>query len=249
MPKSRPLRKVAKTPRQQYKPKVGHTDWKIGQAKKMHMRQEDLSKDQSITFVCGLDESGTGSVAGPMSVGCVVLPVNSVLNVKDSKKYTTDKARDKAYDLVSSSVEFGMVEMASAADIDRYGMAPAKDYITFKLLERMVELYHKDDTIIIMDGSYLPKRLPDFLKGYRVVAVPKADVHITAVSAASILAKVEKDRFLLNLVANNPSLQIYGLHENRGYLTPQHTAALKKHGPGPIHRLSINAVKKYVKDE
>lgn len=244
MPKRRDVRKVARS-----HSRVPHKNWNLHLAKKMNLRQSDLSNDHTISFVCGIDESGTGSVAGPMSVGCVVMPVNAVLDVKDSKKYTTDKARNKAYNLVSSSVEFGMVEMAHAADIDKYGMAPAKDYITFKLLEQMVKHYHKEDTIIIMDGAYIPKRLPDFLKGYRVIAVPKADVHITAVSAASVLAKVEKDRFLLNLVANDPSLQVYGLQDNRGYLTPQHIAALKQYGPGPIHRLSIDAVKKHIKDE
>jgi ribonuclease HII len=209
----------------------------------MKLTMEDLRNDPSIAYVCGVDESGLGAIAGPIGVGCTVLPVNSTLAAKDSKKYTTDKARNKAYDLVKATAEFGMVELAQASDIDKYGMSKAKDFITFKLLERAVEFYSKEDTVIILDGAYIPKKLPAFLDGYRVYAVPKADVFITAVSAASILAKVIKDRFLLHLVENDLSLQHYGFKENRGYCTAGHLAALKEYGPSNIHRVSTAPVK------
>lgn len=210
------------------------------------MSQAELDADPNIKYVIGIDECGTGSAWSAASVGVAVLPTNSDLVVKDSKAYSSEKLLNLAYTRVRTTVLYGRVELIHVSAINKYGLSPAKDYVTFKILEEVVEKYHQDDSIVIMDGAYIPKRLPDFLKGYRILAIPKADVTIKAVSSAAVLAKVEKDAFLMDVLSRNPEYKVYGIEENKGYLTPSHISALKIHGPSPLHRLNVKIIKDLV---
>lgn len=231
------------------KHRIPHKDWHLNEMKKIHLNQESLlQKFPDAKYICGVDESGTGSVFGPLSVGVAVLLRDSELQVKDSKAYTTDTARAKAYARVVQEVQFGKTLLAQAHVIDKYGMSKAKDYITFEILEEVVGFLDPAESVIVMDGAYIPKKIPDFLSPYRVVAVPKADATIKAVSAASVLAKVDKDNFLMDLLLSNPELERYELSSNKGYLTKSHTEAIKRFGLSEYHRHSIPVIKSIAKE-
>lgn len=229
------------------KPRVGHTDWRIGQVKKMNVNQEDLGIQYNAKYIIGLDECGWGAIFGPCAVGCVALEADSDLVVKDSKKYSSERLRKKDYNSIASKASHAEIQMASAYQIDKYGAAKAREYLIFTLLKNVTERYQPDECVIVIDGSYIPKHLPKWLNQYRVIAIPQADAKIKAVSAASVLAKVRRDDLMHELGASENYAK-YDIAQCKGYCSPAHLSALRTHGPSDLHRRSISLVRKHIKD-
>lgn len=180
--------------------------------------------------VAGLDEAGRGPLAGPVVAAAVVLPPGLALpGVNDSKKLSPAR-REACYGLILASCSDHAIIAVEHDEIDRVNILQA----TFRAMVRAVgALTRAHPDYLLIDGPYrLP--LPIGQKG-----IPKGDSLSLSVAAASILAKVHRDRIMDTLHQRYPE---YGFDRNRGYPTAEHLEALRRHGPCPIHRRSFRGV-------
>ncbi len=180
-------------------------------------------------LVSGIDEVGRGPLAGPVVAAAVVLPRNPELpGVKDSKHLTAVQ-REACYLKINTSASAIGIGCVEPEEIDRLNILQA----TFKaMIEAVTNLQYPPDFLLI-DGPYkLPLPIPQ--KG-----IPRGDQLSLSISAASIVAKVHRDRLMCEYHALYPA---YGFARNKGYGTAQHLHALRRHGPCPLHRLSFRGV-------
>ena len=178
---------------------------------------------QGIAPVAGVDEAGRGPLAGPVCAAAVILPPElEIPGLNDSKKLS-DKRRRALYDIiVSEAVTYG-IAMADAQEIDTVNILQA----TFNAMERAMWKLTEAPALVLVDGN----RTRPF--PYPAEAVVKGDGRSANIAAASILAKVTRDRLMEELAETYPQ---YGFAVHKGYGTRAHYDALRKHGPCPIHR-------------
>lgn len=176
--------------------------------------------------ICGVDEAGRGPLAGPVCAAAVMLPPGlEIPGLNDSKKLT-EKKRDALYDLIcSSAITYG-VAFASVEEIEELNILGA----TFLAMRRAVEQLEKTPGLVLVDGNRDPG-LP-----YETECVVKGDGKCADIAAASILAKVTRDRYMLEQAERFPQ---YGFEKHKGYGTAAHYAALREYGPSEIHRPSF----------
>ena len=176
--------------------------------------------------ICGVDEAGRGPLAGPVCAAAVMLPPGlEIPGLNDSKKLT-EKKRDALYDLIcSSAITYG-VAFASVGEIEELNILGA----TFLAMRRAVEQLEKTPGLVLVDGNRDPG-LP-----YETECVVKGDGKCADIAAASILAKVTRDRYMLEQAERFPQ---YGFEKHKGYGTAAHYAALREYGPSEIHRPSF----------
>ena len=185
--------------------------------------------------VAGLDEAGRGALAGPVVAGAVVLPANTRhaglwAEVQDSKLLSPSRREELAVRIREQAAAWSLGE-ASAAEIDARGIAPA----TRLAMRRAVQALSPPPQHLLLDWVQLKSlNLPQrsFTKG---------DMCIVSIAAASILAKVHRDRLLCQLHEHYPA---YGFHSHKGYAAPAHLAAIDKLGPCPVHRRSFAPLRK-----
>ena len=184
--------------------------------------------------VAGLDEAGRGAWAGPVSAAAVVLPLrradlsDRLGGVRDSKQLSPAQ-RETLLPIILDVAEAVGVGWATPAEVDEWGIVPA----TREAMGRAVAQLDGQVDALLLD--YV--RLPDLDLPQR--ALPKADVRCLSVAAASIVAKVTRDRLMVALDHDFPG---YGLARHKGYGTRQHREALAVLGPSPIHRMSWRPV-------
>lgn len=178
---------------------------------------------QGIAPVAGVDEAGRGPLAGPVCAAAVILPPElEIPGLNDSKKLS-DKHRRALYDIiVSEAVTYG-IAMADAQEIDTVNILQA----TFNAMERAMWKLTEAPALVLVDGN----RTRPF--PYPAEAVVKGDGRSASIAAASILAKVTRDRLMEELAETYPQ---YGFEIHKGYGTRAHYDALRAHGPCPIHR-------------
>ena len=194
-------------------------------------------------FIIGIDEVGRGSIAGPVAVGVALLDNQRDLQswpekLKDSK-LISEKVREEIYPLVSNWVSGWAVGMATVEEIETRGIVEALSLAGTRALEQLVrdpalrEAIAKDGVMLILDGSH--NWLGAKSLGMPVTVKTKADRDCVSVASASVLAKVTRDKLMYEIHHEHPS---FGLDSNKGYASEAHIAALKEHGPSPVHRLS-----------
>ena len=171
--------------------------------------------------LCGIDEAGRGPLAGPLVMAGVVLR-HPIEGLTDSKKLT-EKRREALYDLITAEAEAWHVALFDAATIDEKGLGPC---LVAGLREIMARI-DADDYLFDGNTTYA-------IPGLRCLV--KADLTIPEVSAASILAKVTRDRIMVEMAKRFPH---YGFEKHKGYGTKAHTEAIRRHGLCPIHRKSF----------
>lgn len=174
--------------------------------------------------VCGIDEAGRGPLAGPVHAAAVILPIGlEIEGLNDSKKLT-EKKREQLFDIICEKAIDYSIGIATEKEIDEINILNA----TFLAMHRAVEgLKNKPDYALI-DGNQYPK-IP-FVTEETVV---KGDAKSMSIAAASILAKVSRDRFMLEKAKEYPE---YCFEKHKGYGTKAHYEAIKEFGPSPIHR-------------
>jgi ribonuclease HII len=196
------------------------------------------------SYVIGVDEVGLGAWAGPLVVAGVVVPKDwSHPKVKDSKAYHGTK-KVSAHDHRTSvllrhirpAAKYYHVESIPAEEIDKLGVQPALSRAVQSIAVRSYALY--PDSVVVLDGNRGVRM--DFLPKNRLLVLPKADVLVPAVSAASVLAKVTRDEMMKKLHEEYPQ---YHFNKNVGYGTDEHKAAMKKDGLCPQHRKSYKPVR------
>lgn len=183
--------------------------------------------------VAGVDEVGRGALFGPVVAAAVILPVGWTLDripgLRDSKLASL-RQREALYECIMAGVVAAAVGVCPAAVIDEIGIAPA----TLRAMVDALAGLGAPADMVILDGiGPLPK-------GQRGCALIDADALCASTSAASIVAKVSRDRLIRSLARSFPG---YGLEENVGYSTAEHKAALAALGPTPLHRRSFAPVR------
>lgn len=182
-------------------------------------------------LIAGVDEAGRGPLAGPVAVAAVILdPSRPIAGLNDSKKLTEAK-REALYPQIIENALAYCVVLVTADEIDRINIFQATMIGMCRALAGLNPSAHE----AWIDGNALPRELP--CPGRAIVG---GDALEPAISAASILAKVSRDRWMVALDQEHPG---YGFAEHKGYPTPVHLEALKRLGPCPQHRRSFAPVK------
>lgn len=189
-------------------------------------------------MILGIDEAGRGPWAGPLTVGAVVLGGQEIEGLTDSKKLSKKKREALYSDIVNRAAAYAS-GWVSAQELDAVGMSAALSLATRRAVEQITIPYSE----IIIDGTV------NFLvttgKGKYVKTMPKADLLIPSVSAASIIAKVERDRYMEALDIKYPQ---YGFKSHAGYGVAKHRLAIELYGITPEHRLSFAPLMHYRQD-
>ena len=193
--------------------------------KSYKLEQLSLSWDTA-GLVAGVDEAGRGPLAGPVVAAAVILDQRQpIKGLADSKKLTALR-REKLFDEIRAKALCCSIAQASVEEIDRLNILQA----TLLAMRRAVEGLRLKPNKVLVDGN----RLPDI--GLPAQAIVGGDALVPAISAASILAKVHRDRWCLELDQLYPQ---YGFAKHKGYGTAAHLAALQAHGPCAEHRISF----------
>jgi len=181
----------------------------------------------------GVDEAGRGPLAGPVAAAAVILdPRDIPEGLADSKTLSAEE-RARLYELVKSRAMAVSIAFSSPATIDRLNIRVA----TLDAMRRAVAGLALRPGLAEIDGTDVP---PDLVCSAR--AIIDGDALIPAISAASIIAKVARDRLMIRLGAAFPT---YGFERHMGYATPEHHAAIDRHGPTPHHRRTFGVLKAF----
>lgn len=192
---------------------------------------EEEAIKEGYQLVAGLDEAGRGSLCGPVVAAAVILDLTGDLKgIKDSKCLTARKREYHYYRIVENALCWA-VGFVDAGEIDRINIKNA----TFKAMKQAVCRLKKKPHLLLIDGLPLPS-----LGEIPQVFIIKGDANCISIAAASIVAKVTRDRIMLELDKEYPK---YQLGKNKGYGTAEHLKALKLLGPSPIHRLTFNPMR------
>ena len=179
-----------------------------------------------VTYICGIDEAGRGPLAGPVVAGAVILPKDcEILYLNDSKKLSAKK-REELYDEIMEKAIATGIGMVSPARIDEINILQA----TYEAMRMAIGELKVAPGILLNDAVTIPQvEIPQ-------VPIIKGDAKSVSIAAASILAKVTRDRLMVKYEEILPG---YGFAENKGYGSAAHIEALKSQGPSPIHRKSF----------
>ena len=179
-----------------------------------------------VKLLCGVDEAGRGPLAGPVCAAAVILPQNcEIQGLNDSKKLT-EKKREALFDVIcASAVSYG-IAFATVEEIEEYNILGA----TFMAMNRAIAMLDPVPELALIDGNrntgiQIPSR-----------CVIGGDGKCADIAAASVLAKVTRDRYMLQMAELYPQ---YGFEKHKGYGTKAHYEAIRAYGPSPIHRPSF----------
>ena len=181
---------------------------------------------EHLGFVCGIDEVGRGPLAGPVVAGAVILPKDcDILYINDSKKLT-EKKREELYDIIADKAVAWAVGYASCERIDEINILQA----TYEAMRQAISNLKQKPDILLNDAVTIPD------VDIKQVPIIKGDAKSISIGAASIMAKVTRDRLMVKYDEVFPG---YGFASNKGYGSAAHIEAIKKLGPCPIHRRSF----------
>ncbi len=195
---------------------------------------EEESFKSGLRVLCGVDEAGRGPLAGPVCAAAVILPPYlQIPGLNDSKKLSDQRRRELAPVIREQAVAYG-IGFASHTEIDEINILQA----TFLAMERALAQLPVRPELVLLDGN----REKDF--GLPVKTIVKGDSRSASIAAASILAKVARDDWMLQCAMEYPN---YGFETHKGYGTRAHYDALRTYGPTPIHRRTF--LKKFYGEE
>ena len=182
--------------------------------------------DKGFNVICGVDEAGRGPLAGPVCAAAVILPAGLIIEGLDDSKKLPDKRRRELFPIIKESALAYGIAFASESEIDDINILQA----TFLAMERALQQLAIAPQLALIDGN----RLKDF--GIPAEAVVHGDSRSASIAAASVLAKVTRDDYMLEMGKQYPA---YSFDVHKGYGTKVHCEAILKHGPCPIHRQSF----------
>ena len=192
----------------------------------MTYEYENQLKSQGYSVVCGVDEAGRGPLAGPVFAAAVILPDDlGDLGINDSKKLS-EKKREALFDVITEKALAYCIASADEKEIDKINILNA----TFLAMKRAIDGLSIKPDIALIDGNRKPG------SGIEEMTLVKGDAKSISIAAASILAKVSRDRYLLQLDEKYPE---YQFRKHKGYPTALHYEMIKEHGISPVHRLSF----------
>ena len=187
---------------------------------------EKLYKAKGYKFICGIDEAGRGPLSGPVVAAACILPEDLIIPELNDSKKITEKKREKLFDVIKeSAISYG-IGMASPAEIDEINILNA----TMLAMHRALDALDVKADFALIDGN--------IARGFSIPTktIIKGDSISASISAASILAKVTRDRICLEDAEKYPE---YNFAKHKGYSTKEHMDAVRKYGPCEIHRKSF----------
>ncbi len=195
---------------------------------------ELLASHQGYQHIAGIDEAGRGPLAGPVVAAAVILPENShIEGVTDSKKLSP-RTRDRLFEIINAEAVSIGVGIVPPEEIDRINILQA----TLKAMLQAVDHLDPQPGFILIDGiSTINSRIPQKL-------IKKGDSLSLSIAAASIIAKVTRDRMMVDLDRLYPG---YGFAGHKGYGCASHLDAIRRLGPSPVHRLTFGGVREHVR--
>lgn len=186
--------------------------------------------DRGITLVCGTDEAGAGPLAGPVYAGAVILPPDLHLPWLNDSKQVTEKRREVLFDQIKEQAVAWAVASVSPEEIDELDILNAR----MLAMQRAIDQLDSAPDYVLIDGNRDHGSRCAVTTPHETVL--KGDGRSASIAAASILAKVSRDRYMTEMDALYPG---YGFAKHKGYPTKAHYDALDRLGPSPIHRMSF----------
>lgn len=188
---------------------------------------EKAAENSGFKLICGVDEAGRGPLAGPVCAAAVILPEDlEIEGLNDSKKLS-EKKREQLFDIITEKAIAYCVAYGTLEEIEEKNILQA----TFLAMNRAIDGLQLKADFALIDGN----KIPDGIK-IPAAAIVKGDAKSMSIAAASILAKVSRDRLLMEYDAKYPE---YQFAKHKGYGTKLHTDLIKEYGPCEIHRLSF----------
>lgn len=195
--------------------------------KDIYNYEEELYQ-KGYKYICGCDEAGRGPMAGPLVASGVILPVGYKLDSLDDSKKLSAKKRDELFDIIKRDALYYEIEVISVEDVDILNVYEASKIAMTRCVERM-----QMTDYVLTDCMPLDIDLP-------VLSLIKGDSKSGSIAAASVLAKVTRDRIMMELDKLYPQ---YEFSKHKGYVTKRHLELLEKYGVSPVHRKSFAPVK------
>lgn len=188
---------------------------------------EKAAITSGFNIICGVDEAGRGPLAGPVCAAAVILSEDTVIEGLDDSKKLSEKKRERLYYEIIKKATAYCVAYGTLEEIESVNILEA----TFLAMNRAIDGLKVKPDFAIIDGNRVPK-------GIKIpcATLVKGDSKSMSVAAASVLAKVTRDRLMLTYDEKYPQ---YNFKKHKGYGTKEHTELLKQYGPSPIHRLSF----------
>ena len=181
---------------------------------------------EGYTLLCGVDEAGRGPLAGPVCAAAVILPQGLEIDGLNDSKKLTEKKREALFEVIRDrAISFG-VAFASVEEIEKYNILSA----TFMAMNCAISQLDPVPQLCLIDGN----RTAGIERPARCIV--KGDARCADIAAASVLAKVTRDRYMLHMAEQYPQ---YHFEQHKGYGTKLHYEALREYGPSPIHRMSF----------
>lgn len=182
---------------------------------------------QGHALICGCDEAGAGPLAGPVYAAAVILPLGADIPGLDDSKKLTEKKREVLFPVIQEKALAWSVAFVDAAEIDKTDILSAR----MKAMQLAMDGLSQSPDFALIDGNRDRGRTAAILTPHRCLV--KGDSLSASIAAASILAKVSRDRYMVDMAAKYPE---YRFDKHKGYGTKLHYALLAQHGPSPIHR-------------
>lgn len=188
---------------------------------------EISAKEKGYRSVCGVDEAGRGPLAGPVCAAAVILPDNCEIEGLNDSKKLSEKKREALFDLIKEKAVSYCIAFASVEEIEEYNILEA----TYIAMNRAIDGLEIPADFALIDGNRTPK-------GIKIPCetIVKGDGLSLSIAAASVLAKVTRDRLLLEIDKEYPQ---YNFKKHKGYGTKEHTDLILQYGPSPVHRMSF----------
>lgn len=178
-------------------------------------------------YVCGVDEAGRGPLAGPVCAAAVILPEDIYIEGLNDSKKISEKKREKLFDVIKEKAVSYCIAFGTLEEIEEFNILNA----TYLAMIRAIEGLSIPADVALIDGNRVPKdiKIP-------CETIVKGDAQSCSIAAASILAKVTRDRMMCNL---DEKYDIYNFKKHKGYGTKEHVELIKTYGPSDIHRMSF----------
>ncbi len=188
---------------------------------------ELAARSQGKKLICGVDEAGRGPLAGPVCAAAVILPDGCVIEGLNDSKKLTERARERIFPIIQEKAIAYCVAYADVDEIEEFNILNA----TFLAMNRAIAGLQPCPEYALIDGNRVPTGITIDCE-----TVVKGDAKSCSIAAASVLAKVSRDRLLLEYDKEYPQ---YNFKKHKGYGTAEHIALIKEYGPCPIHRPSF----------
>lgn len=187
---------------------------------------ERQAQENGFSIICGVDEAGRGPLAGPVFAAAVILPYGEQIEGLNDSKKVSEKKRELLFDIICDRALSYGIASASNTEIDEFNILNA----TFLAMQRAVEALDVSPDLVFIDGNRAPRLL------YPTQMIIKGDAKSASIAAASILAKVSRDRYMLKLSEQYPQ---YEFPRHKGYPTKLHYEKIREFGASDIHRQSF----------